>query len=339
MRPRDDSLRRFVAPLLLLVATNVIGVIGYMLIEGWSFSDALFMVATSATTVGFGEVRPLSDAGRIFTILLILMGLASIYYLFGTGIGIVFEGQVNRRWEGRRMQHRVDELRDHFIICGFGRVGQEVALTLLRRERPFVVIDTDPDAATDFAGAPPALVVGSATEDATLRRAGIERARGLITAVATDADNVFVTLSARALRPDLPIVARANHDDVIPKLRRAGATQVVSPYAKAGETMATLATRPPSVSFAETLLDGRTGSLILEDVEVATGSPLVGVLASDARREFARGAVFLAVRREDQVIAPPPTDLTFAAGDVIAAAGTREQLRALEEACAAMREA
>jgi voltage-gated potassium channel len=167
----------------------------------------------------------------------------------------------------------------------------------------------------------------------TLRRAGIDRACGLITAVATDADNVFVTLSARALRPELPIVARANHDDVIPKLRRAGATQVVSPYSMAGQQMAFLAARPATVDFVDTLLRGVNADLIVEDVRIEAGSPLIGGHISDARRTFAKGAVFLAVQRNGEVMAPPPIDLTFEPGDVIAAVGKAEQLRALETAC------
>jgi len=156
----------------------------------------------------------------------------------------------------------------------------------------------------------------------------------LITAVATDADNVFVTLSARALRPDLPIVARANHDDAVPKLRRAGATQVVvSPYATAGRPMARLALRPATVDFVETLLRGADGELLLEDVRVAPESALVGVAVREAREQAAGGAMLLAVRRDGRTLAPPPADLALQAGDVIAAVGGAAQLRTLERAC------
>jgi len=330
---RDNSLRRFFGPLILLLVTMVIGVIGYMVIEGWSFTDSLFMMATSITTVGYGEVHPLSAVGRIFSIGLIFVGLGSIYYLFGTGVGLIFEGHLNRRWEHRRMEKRIDSLDGHYIICGFGRVGQQVAETLVRQKQPFVIVDIDPTVIESVLIDHPLLVVGNATEDATLARAGIERAGGLITAVATDADNVFVTLSARALRPGMPIVARANHDDVIPKLRRAGATQVVSPYAMAGQQMALLAARPATVNFVETLLGGIDVDLILEDVRIERGSLIVGMPSSDARRQLAKGAVFLAVKRDGRVLAPPPIEHQFQAEDVIAAVGTAEQLRALEEAC------
>lgn len=319
----------------MLCATLVIGVAGYMAIEGWSFMDSLYMVVTSVSAVGYGEINPLSTAGRVFTMLLIFVGLGSIYYLFGTGVGLIFDGHFNRRWERRLMERRIGHLSDHFIICGYGRVGQQVSQTLVRQRRPFVVVDIDPASVEAAPGDAPLLVAGNATEDATLREAGIERACGLITAVATDADNVFVTLSARALRPDMPIVARANHEDVIPKLRRAGATQVVSPYAMAGQQMAFLAARPATVNFVETLLRGVDVDLIFEDVRIVAGSPLVGVQISDARRQFAKGAVFIAVRRNGQVLAPPPIEFELAADDTIAAVGTADQLHSLELACEA----
>jgi voltage-gated potassium channel len=197
-----------------------------------------------------------------------------------------------------------------------------------------IVVDIDASAVATFPR-PVLFVEGNATEDATLHRAGIAHAAGLITAVATDADNVFVTLSARALRPDMPIVARANHDNVSPKLRRAGATQVVSPYAMAGQQMAILAAKPASVDFVDTLLRGVNADLVLEDVRVKTGSQLVGIPLSDARRQYAKGAVFLAIQRDGRVHAPPPIELDLAANDVVAVVGTTEQLRAFEEACQA----
>ena len=202
-----------------------------------------------------------------------------------------------------------------------------------REGRPVEVIDTDEAALREAAWDGLLTVAGNATEDETLLRAGIERAGGLITAVATDADNVFVTLSARALRPDLPIVARANNDGAVAKLRRAGATQVVSPYAMAGRQMARLALRPATVDFVETLLRGEDGELLLEDVRVAPGSALVGVPITAARERALGGATLLAVQRDGRTLAPPPGDLALRSGDVIAAVGSAAQLRTLERAC------
>lgn len=330
---RDVPIQRLLVPAAVLLLSLAVGTAGYMLIEGWTFADALYMTVTSVTAVGYGEINPLSATGRVFTMVLLFIGVGSIYYFIGTSVGLIFEGQINRHWERRRMERRVETVRDHYIICGFGRVGQQVAHTLVKQGQPVVVIDQDPLAIQRFEPGNILLVEGNATEDAALRRAGIERAGGLITAVATDADNVFVTLSARALRPDLPIVARANHDDAIPKLRRAGATQVVSPYAMAGQQMAFLAAKPATVNFVETLLRGVDADLVLEEVHVAPGSALIGVQLSDARRRFAKGAVFLAVQRGGRVMAPPPIELDLTAGDVVAVVGTGEQLQSFEEAC------
>ncbi|MCC6790945.1 MAG: potassium channel protein [Thermomicrobiales bacterium] len=329
----EMAIRRFVRPLIAVVVTIVVGIIGYVVIEGWSVGDAAYMVITTIATVGYREIHPLSPAGKAFTSFLIVGGVASVYYLFGTGIGILFEGQLNRRWAERRMERRVEQLRDHYIVCGYGRVGQEVARTLHRHGQTVVVIDRDSAALIAAAEANAFPVTGDASEDDTLRRAGIERASGLITAVATDADNVFVVLSARALRPDLPIVARGNNEQASPKLRRAGATQVVSPYAMAGERMAFLAARPSTVSLVETLLHGIRSDFVLEEIEVATGSPLSGLNVSVAARDFAGGAIFLAVQRKHDVLAPPPADLDLTAGDLIAAAGRPDQLAKLENAC------
>ena len=321
------------APILALSAALAAGTLGYVLIEGWSVADAIFMVVTTVTTVGYGEVHPLSGWGRVLTISLILVGVGCITYFFGVVMALVFEGQLNQKLERRRMERHIEQISDHFIICGYGRVGRQIAFELRRERRPFAVIDVNQlslELASEdgLLGEP-----GNATEDAVLNHAGIMRARALITAVASDADNIFVTLSARSLRPDLPIVARANFDDAAGKLRRAGATQVVSPYAMAGRQMARLAVRPSTVDFVETLLQGVDADLLLEDIRVAEGSRLVGVSTLEALRQFAGGAVLLAVQRDGRTTAPAPVDFVLQAGDVLAAVGTETQLHTLELAC------
>ncbi len=288
---------RLARPLVSLVV--VVGAVGYWLIEGWPVLDALYMAVTTVGSVGFGEVYPLSTAGRLFTIGLIAVGLATLWYSLSDLVGLMVEGQLTRQWERRRMERRRERLGGHQIVCGFGRVGRQIAEELKRDGQPVVVVDLSPVALEAAARAGLQTADGNATEDETLVAAGIERAAGLITAVATDADNVFVTLSARALRPSMPIVARANHDDAIPKLRRAAATQVVSPYSMAGRQMTRLALRPATVDFVETLLRGADTELLLEDVRVAGGSSLVGVAVAEARRR-APEALLLAVQREGQ---------------------------------------
>jgi voltage-gated potassium channel len=325
--------RRLAGPFVALVASLVVGTFGYMIIAGWSFTDALYMTVMAVATVGFEEVHPLSTAGRYFTIALILIGIIGISYTISVIIGLIVEGQLTHQWGRRRMERRVAQLTGHYIICGYGRVGRQIAGELTREAVSFVLLDVN-QPSLDLAAAEGIPVVhGNATEDLVLRQAGIERARGLIAAVANDADNIFITLSARALRPELPIVARANYEDAVHKLRLAGATRVVSPYTMAGQQMALLAVRPAAVDFVETLLRGAGGSLLLEDVRVAAGSALEHVSITAARERFAGGATLAAVQRAGRLLAPPPADLALQAGDVIAIVGTDEQLHALERAC------
>jgi voltage-gated potassium channel len=211
-----------------------------MLIEGWTWDDALYMVITTVAPVGFGEVHPLSRLGRWFTIALILLGVGSLFYAFSAFLSYVFEGHLGRHLESRRMESRVQSVSNHFVLCGYGRVGRQVAQELQREGIGVVVIDVNQESLGDAVHDGHMVVHGNAADDDVLRAAGIERSRGLIAAVAEDADNIFVTLSAHALRPDLAIVARANHLDAVRKLQLAGADHVVSPYTMAGQQMAIL---------------------------------------------------------------------------------------------------
>ncbi|MFN8592902.1 MAG: potassium channel protein [Thermomicrobiales bacterium] len=325
-----QSLRlRLALSLLAFPALAAIGAMGYMLIEGWSFSDALFMAATTITTVGFGEVQPLSENGRIFTIGLLVVGLGAIWYALSVLVGIVVEGELGHRLEKRRMERRVADLSGHQIVCGFGRVGRQTAESLRRLGREVVVIDRDPLALSLANGAKFLTVEGDAAEDASLVRAGIERAGGLVTALGNDAENVFVTLSARALNSGLSIVARANEAGSIPKLVRAGAAQVVSPYDMAGRQMARLALRPATVNFVEDLFRGDGGGLLVEDVRIEAGSPLDGLTIAEAHQLLPR-MLILAIRRSQETMAPPPPDLHLAGGDLVAAVGAEPDLLRLE---------
>jgi voltage-gated potassium channel len=333
MSPGTSLTRRLTGPIVALLATIAIGTVGYMLIEGWGFADAFYMTMITIGTVGFGEVQPLSATGRAFTSFLIVAGIVGISYTVTVITGLVIEGHLTQHWERRRMERRMAKQRDHYIICGYGRVGRQIVDEFRREKCEFVVIDVNQPSLAQAVGDGLTVIYGNATEDDVLHRAGIARARGLIAAVANDADNIFVTLSARALRPEMPIVARANYEDAVRKLRLAGATRVVSPYTMAGQQMAMLAVRPAAVDFVETLLRGAGGDLLLEDVRVAPGSSLVSVSVAELRARFPDGATLAAIQREGRLLAPPPADLILQPHDVIAIVGTDAQLRALERAC------
>ncbi|MBA2277552.1 MAG: potassium channel protein [Chloroflexia bacterium] len=324
---------RLTGPLVAFLVTLVVGTAGYMLIEGWSLNDAFYMVAMTVTTVGFGEVRPLSTVGRLFTVGLIFTGVMLVWYTMSLLVATIVESSVRQRWGRRRMDQRIRRTAGHVIVCGYGRVGRQAVEELRRNEQEIVVIDTDPTALGEAAADGFAVIEGDAAEDETLHEAGIDRAVGLISTVATDAGNVFVTLSARALRPDLAIVARAEDEDAVRKLRRAGANQVVSPYAMGGRQMAQLAVRPSAVDFVETLLRGADGELLLEDIRVADGAAVVERTVGELRRTHA-DIMLLAVQRDGRSLLPPPADLRLRPGDVLAAVGRERDLTPLERACA-----
>ena len=327
---RQSLKRRLVLSLLAFPALVVVGALGYTFIEGWSFFDALFMSATTITTVGYGEVHPLSGGGRLFTIALLLVGLAAIWYALSVLVGVVIEGEIGLRWEERRMERQIRQARGHHVVAGFGRVGRQTAQALRALGHQVVVIDADPAAVAEAMAAGFLVVAGNATEDETLVEAGVERAAGLIAALGADAGNVFVTLSAKALNADLPVVARANESGAVPKLIRAGATRVVSPYDMAGRQMARLALRPGTVDFIENLFKGATGDLVLEDIRVAAGSRLVGMTVAELRDQAPR-ALLLAVLRGGETMSPPPAGVRLAVNDEIAAVGEEANLRLLEE--------
>ncbi len=312
----------------IVLAAVAIGTTGYIVTERWSLSDALYMTVITLTTVGFREVGPLDTAGRAWTMLLSVAGVGII---FGS-VGLVAEALVaeaaSGRREAKRMEDAVAALHDHFIVCGYGRVGSMVARELVHGRRSLVVIDIN-RASLETARADGHLVVeGDATSDATLRAAGIARARGLITTIDSDANNVYVTLSARAMNPALFIVARANSDGADVKLVQAGADRVVSPYTRAGRQIAELATRPRVADFIDAALSHGQLAFSMEELEV-TGA-LAGSTVGDLRE---RGVHALAiVRGERDYEANPKSDRRLAAGEHLIVSGSAEVLLTLRDA-------
>lgn len=323
--------RGLIRSLAVLVVITVVGTVGYMVIEGWSAFDALYMTVMTMTTVGYGEVHPLSTAGRAFTLGVMLVGIGGVLYTLSSIIGFVLEGQLKEALERTRMDRRVSSLKDHFILCGYGRVGRQIAADLGRESATLVIVDINPQSLDEAKSDGLLIVDGDAGSDEVLQRAGIGRARGLIAAVDDDADNIFVTLSARALNPSLLIVARASSDETIAKLHRAGADRVVSPYAMGGRRMALLALRPLAVEFVDTILHTGNVELLLEEVEVGDESHLAGQSIEDVRTHCP-GLMVLAVKRDDVLTPNPGPDLRVQPGDELLVMGTRGQLRLIESA-------
>jgi voltage-gated potassium channel len=325
-----SSLRRLLWGLLAFAVIVVIGTIGYEVIEGWAFLDSLYMTITTITTVGFKEVHPLSDAGRIFSIFLIIGGVGGALYILTTIMGYLMEGQFGITMWRRRMKTKIAKLKKHFILCGYGRVGQEIALTFSEEGAPFVIISNDKEHVAKAEKEGYLALFGDATSDEVLQEAGIERAYGLVAAVGSDSDNTFITLSAREARPDLFIEARSSSPESEGKLRRAGADRVISPHAIGGRRMAMLALRPAVVEFIDTVTSGRGRELQLETVDVASGSSLIGLNMGQAKGKV--GITVLAMRKEDGRLIPnPPDEGIIEEGDRLIVIGTKRRLTALEK--------
>jgi voltage-gated potassium channel len=242
-----NPLRKLIIPGLVLVAIFVVGVTTYVRLESWSLIDAFYMVVITLSTVGFREVHDLSPLGRLITIGIILTGVSTAIYAAGQFIEMMVEGQIIGFRRRKKMEQRIKEMQEHFIICGFGRVGHQIAVDFSAAKIPFVVIDSKPETAGELEPRGVPYLVGDITADAVLEEAGIRHARGLIASADSDTANVFVTLSARVLNPDLYIIARAGYKDSEEKLKKAGANRVVSPYYIAGKHMAEMVMKHKSV--------------------------------------------------------------------------------------------
>lgn len=315
-------------PLCVILIAISLGTLGYQLIEGWSLVDALYMTIITMTTVGYGEVRPLSEAGRMFTVGLIITSIGIAGYVISKMTAFVVEGEVKRLIEGRRMDQRIAKLSQHIILCGAGRTGLHIAEELSRTATPFVVIEQQQDALDDMARIDDLLYVqGDATQDDTLLMAGIPRAKGLITTLSEDKDNIFVTLCARSLNSNLRIIARLIEDKNRDFLHKAGADEIVSPNAIGGVRMASMLLRPIVVSFLDEMLRVTGQTLRMEEMHVDATPGLVNKSLGDVNIRRRTGLLVLAIKSQQHGYQfNPGADTILHAGDVLIVVGTEEQL-------------
>lgn len=316
-----------VVPALLLAA----GTAGFMIIERWSAFDALYMTVITLTTVGFFEVHTLGTAGRSFTMFLSLGGVFTLFYSASALISAVVTGQVRGDLWRQRMERQLGELRDHVIVCGLGRMGRLVCTEFSALGQPFVVIDRSAEVLETFTFPNAIPVAGDATSDEVLRRAGVDRARVLVTLAASDADNLYITMSARLLNEKLTIVARAEEDGADKKLLRAGANRVISPYVIGGHRVAQAVLRPAVMDFLELAMRQDYLELQIEEIDVMAGSALAGTQIKDTGIRRDLGIIVVAVKRGDEpMMFNPAPGMAVAAGDTLIALGHREQLDRLE---------
>lgn len=277
------TVRHIRIAILAIIGIIASGTIGYMVIENWSLLDSLYMTIISITTTGFSELHGLSNTGRIFTIFVIVIGVSTIAYTGGRIIQFFIENYFFRR---RYIMKKIEDLREHYIVCGFGRMGKKICEELNRNRVPFVVVDNNPDEINNLDNLGYIFIEGDATNDNTLLQAGIKYAKGLVSCLPTETENVFTVLSARVLSPKVFIVSRAVEEETESKLIKAGANRVVKPYEIGGLRMAQVLLRPSVSEFIDIIAQSREHDLIIEEIEVKPTSQLVGqTLASSPIRK------------------------------------------------------
>lgn len=325
---------RLVYPLLLVWLITAIGTLGYTWLGrpyGRDWFDALYMTIITITTIGYGEVIPLDTRGRVFTMVIAVTGIGSLFYWFSAVMDYMVGQRLLELKGGKRMQREIDHLSGHIVLAGLGRVGKQAAQELAEAERDFVVVDPADEARRHAEERDWYFVQGDASDDAVLLQAGIDRAFGMIVTTGHDAHNLYTVLSARVLNPGLYIVSRAADENSATKLARAGANRTISPYAIGGRRLAHLILSPTVVDFFDTVLRRGAVSLNLEDIRVRTDSPVVGATLESLDLRHRCGASVLAVFRGTQMIPNPAPELRLQSDDRLLAIGTIEQLDRLEE--------
>ncbi len=318
-----------IIPIILLL----IGMVGYRLIEGdsWTWFEALYMSAITLTTVGYGETRPLSENGRWFTIFFLFGGVFTLFFTTAEILRYIVSGQLRAVMGKERMERTLSQLKDHVIVCGFGRMGRLVCSEFERHEVPFVIIDRDVNALNECRHSHGIPLQGDATADDVLQHAGVDRARALIAALPSDSDNLYITLSARVLNEKLVIVARAEEEDAVAKLRRVGANHVVSPYLIGGHR-ASQAILKPTVGHFIDMTARHDVEFDIEEILIEAGSPLCGKLLRETRLHEDLGIVVLSIKRKTgEMLYNPQGDAKLEAGNVMVVVGHRVQLKEVKK--------
>ena len=323
--------RQFVISILILIILFSLGITGYSLIEGCSFFDSLYMTVITLATIGFQEVHPMTQSGRAFTIVLILFGVSAVGYAVKGVIGTIIEGEVREVFGRRRLEKRISQLKNHYIICGFGRMGQIVCRELLNKKKHFVVLEKEPE---KVAKAEKDIIVvnADATEDESLIGVGIKNAKGLIAVLSSDAENLYVVMSARVLNPKLTIIARALTEGAEQKLMRAGATRVISPYHIGGIRIAYAVLKPNVDDFIEFATSGKNLDLQIEELLVQPGSKLSGLTLAESKIRSDMGIMIVAIKRASgSMVFNPSFNSIIEDGDTLIALGETRHLMELEK--------
>ncbi|ABQ28303.1 potassium channel family protein [Geotalea uraniireducens] len=327
-----DPVRHLKISIFVLGLLVSLGTVGYMGIEGWRFLDALYMTVITLGTVGFREVHELSDSGKLFTMLLIVFGVSVLGYIVGSLAQIMFEGQFQRIIGRKKVEKKIEALKDHYIICGFGRIGALICKEFAAKPIPFVVVEKDPQVVERLEQDSYLFLRGNATDDETLLKAGIKNAKGLISVVTSDTENVYITLTARGLNPDLYILARSGEEGSEIKLKRAGANKVVSPYVIGGTRMAQAILRPNVVDFIEIATGREFLELQMEEILIPPQSAFVGenLASSGFRKET--GVIIIGIKKTSgKMVFNPESHSHLEARDTLIVLGEPGAIQKLEE--------
>jgi voltage-gated potassium channel len=328
---KSFSVRRFAYAVAAFIAILAAATVVFRIVEEESWVDSLYRSVVTTTLTGL-DTRPTTTAGKVVSIFVLFTGVAIFLYVAGAIVEMIARGVFTGAWAERRRRRMIETIRDHYIICGYGRVGRRIAHEFRSAAVPYVVIDFNPEVISIARRDGDAFVEGSGTKDEDLRQAGLERARGLVAASDSDVDNLYITLSARAARPDLQIVARASTEDAATKLARAGADRIVQPYATAGQEMAKLMLKPQVAAFLDIVSTHAGPDLRFEEIVVTRESGRVGRTIRDLRIRRDTGAVVITIRSPDGSFETTPSpDHALVDGDVLIAVGTEQELQALED--------
>jgi voltage-gated potassium channel len=323
--------RRFLLIAGLISITLLAGTVGFMLIEGYSWFEGFYLTLTTITTIGSEGVRPLSHAGRVFNSFLIIFGVSAMFLSIGAMTQTIIELELHDRYGRRRTKRMIDRLHDHFIICGFGRVGRNASYEFQRTKASFLVIDRDEERIGKAASAGMLAMAADATRDESLRQAGVLRAKGLIAALPSDAENLFIILSAKTLNPGLAIVTRVSEEEAGEKLRRAGADTVLTPYAMAGRQLADALLRPHIAEFLDFAGNGVGPKVTMEQISVAARAGAAGKSLGEITELRNSGVMVIALRKQSgESIFHPSSESEISEGDVLIVMGERERMQELE---------
>jgi len=326
-----QSSRHLIISILLMVLILSFGTVGYMHLEGWRMIDALYMTIITLTTVGYTEVNPLGEEGRAFTILLIMLGVGLFLYVAGAVVQFMVEGQIRILFGRRRLDRQIGQLEDHYLICGYGRIGRVLARKLLQKPVDLVVIEQNRDLVPVMEADRVLFITGNATEEANLIKAGIQKAKGLVAVLATDTDNVFLVLTARQLKPELFIMARATEEESKITLEAAGASKVESPYDIGAASMAHRIVRPTVASFLDLAFAYRRTEIQMEEIPVDPNSDLAGVMLKDSGIRQKYNLILVAIKQANgEMLFNPSFETILRGGDKVVAVGNRDNLVGLE---------